>query len=80
MGFSIVLLIAAIYIAYRLSPREREEDAHIHGAGQIGLLAAVAGAFGAAVVAAGVPPGAAPLAAEPGLAGLALAGAAAEGV
>jgi amino acid transporter len=40
--FSILLLVAIIYIAYRISPRERKEDAHIHGAGQIGLLAAVA--------------------------------------
>jgi hypothetical protein len=39
---SILLLAAFIYIAYRVSPREREEDAHVHGAGQIGLLAAVA--------------------------------------
>jgi hypothetical protein len=39
---SILLLIAFVYIAYRLSPRERQEDAHVHGAGQIGLLAAVA--------------------------------------
>jgi len=39
---SIVLMIAFVYIAYRLSPRERQEDAHVHGAGQIGLLAAVA--------------------------------------
>ena len=42
MLFSILLLLAFIYIAYRLAPREREEDAHVHGAGQIGLLAAVA--------------------------------------
>lgn len=40
--FSILLLLAFIYISYRLSPRERKEDVHIHGAGQIGLLAAVA--------------------------------------
>jgi hypothetical protein len=39
---SILLLVAFFYIAYRLAPRERQEDAHIHGAGQIGLLAAVA--------------------------------------
>jgi hypothetical protein len=39
---SILLLVACVYVAYRLSPREREEDAHIHGAGQIGLAAAVA--------------------------------------
>jgi len=39
---SVFLLIAFAYIAYRAAPREREEDAHIHGAGQIGLAAAVA--------------------------------------
>ncbi len=40
--FSILLLAAFGYIAYRLAPRERAEDTHVHGAGQIGLLAAVA--------------------------------------
>lgn len=39
---SVVLLLVFAFIAYRLSPRERQEDAHVHGAGQIGLLAAVA--------------------------------------
>src|SRR4030065_45628 len=39
---SILLLAAFIFIAYRASPRERPEDAHVHGAGQIGLLAAIA--------------------------------------
>ncbi|MBN2085942.1 MAG: amino acid permease [Anaerolineales bacterium] len=38
----ILMLIVFLFIAYRLSPRERQEDAHVHGAGQIGLLAAVA--------------------------------------
>ena len=42
MLFAIGLLIVAFYLSYRASPREREEDAHIHGAGQIGLLAALA--------------------------------------
>ncbi len=42
MLFSIGLLIVILFLAYRASPREREEDAHVHGAGQIGLLAAVA--------------------------------------
>ena len=42
MLFSIALLIVIGFIAFRVSPRERAEDAHIHGAGQIGLLAAVA--------------------------------------
>src|SRR5512139_1958753 len=42
MLFSIGLLIVIAYTAFRISPRERAEDAHVHGAGQIGLLAAVA--------------------------------------
>ncbi len=42
MLFSIGLIIIIAYLAYRASPREREEDKHIHGAGQIGLLAALA--------------------------------------
>ena len=42
MLFSIGLLLIIAYLSYRASPREREEDKHIHGAGQIGLLAAVA--------------------------------------
>jgi hypothetical protein len=42
MIFSVILLLVIIYLSYRVSPREREEDAHIHGAGQIGLLAAIA--------------------------------------
>ncbi len=40
--FSILLLAGFFYLAYRLAPRERQEDAAVHGAGQIGLLAAVA--------------------------------------
>jgi hypothetical protein len=39
---SIILLIVIVILAYRVSPRERKEDAHVHGAGQIGLLAAMA--------------------------------------
>ncbi len=39
---SIILLAVIVFIAYRVSPRERQEDAHVHGAGQIGLLAALA--------------------------------------
>ena len=42
MLLSIILLLAFIFIAWKLSPRERKEDVHIHGAGQIALLAAVA--------------------------------------
>jgi hypothetical protein len=39
---SILLLIVLILVAVRIAPRERQEDAHVHGAGQIGLLAATA--------------------------------------
>src|SRR5512147_2192625 len=42
MFFSIALLIVAVVLALRAAPRERQEDAHIHGAGQIGVLAAIA--------------------------------------
>src|SRR5512147_1382743 len=42
MFFAIALLIVIIVVALRSAPRESQEDAHIHGAGQIGVLAAVA--------------------------------------
>lgn len=42
MIFSIALLIVIIFVSFRLAPVEKQEHAHIHGAGQIGLLAAVA--------------------------------------
>jgi hypothetical protein len=42
MAFSILLLGLFVYVSYRLSPKERAEDTHVHGAGQIGLAAAVA--------------------------------------
>lgn len=42
MIFSILLLAVIFYLSYRASPREKPEDAHVHGAGQIGLLAAIA--------------------------------------
>jgi hypothetical protein len=42
MFFSIALLIVIVVIAFRLAPVENKEHAAIHGAGQIGLLAAVA--------------------------------------
>ena len=42
MLISIILLAVFLFISYRLSPRESKEHAHVHGAGQIGLLAAVA--------------------------------------
>lgn len=39
---SVVLLIVIFFLAYKVAPREKAEHAHVHGAGQIGLLAAVA--------------------------------------
>jgi len=42
MLISISLLLIIAYLSYMIAPRERAEDAHVHGAGQIGLLAAVA--------------------------------------
>ena len=42
MLFSIGLLIVISFLAFRLAPVEKKEHAHIHGAGQIGLLAALA--------------------------------------
>ena len=39
---SIVLLVVIVFLAYKASPKEKKEHAHVHGAGQIGLLAAVA--------------------------------------
>jgi hypothetical protein len=42
MFFSIALLIVIVFVVLRIAPRENPEDAHIHGAGQIGLLAALA--------------------------------------
>lgn len=42
MWFSILLLIVIVFLSYRAAPREKSEDANIHGAGQIGLLAAIA--------------------------------------
>src|SRR5512135_737545 len=43
MLFAIAVLITVAYVAYRLAPKEKKDGhEHIHGAGQIGLLAAVA--------------------------------------
>ena len=42
MIFSILLLAVIVFLSWKVSPREKAEDAHVHGAGQIGLLAAVA--------------------------------------
>jgi hypothetical protein len=42
MLFSIGLLIVIAYLSWRVAPREHEQDANVHGAGQVGLLAALA--------------------------------------
>lgn len=39
---SIILLLLIIFLSWKAAPREREEDVHVHGAGQVGLLAALA--------------------------------------
>src|SRR4030042_493778 len=40
--FSVILLVAIFLLALKVSPRERDEHAYVHGVGQIGLLAALA--------------------------------------
>ena len=42
MLFAIILLVIFSLIAIKISPREKKQHALVHGAGQIGLLAAVA--------------------------------------
>src|SRR6266511_3179829 len=42
MVFSIALLIVVFVVALRIAPREKKEHAMVHGAGQIGLAAAIA--------------------------------------
>jgi hypothetical protein len=42
MIFSIALLIVITYLSFKAAPREKDESTHVHGAGQIGLLAAIA--------------------------------------
>ena len=42
MFFSIALLIVIVFLAFKAAPVEKKESAAIHGAGQIGLLAALA--------------------------------------
>ena len=42
MLFSIGLLIVIVFLAFKAAPVEKKEHAAIHGAGQIGLLAALA--------------------------------------
>ena len=39
---SIVLLILILAISYKIAPRENKEHAHVHGAGQVGMVAALA--------------------------------------
>lgn len=39
---SVILLLVIVFLAWKASPRESKEHAHVHGAGQIGLLAALA--------------------------------------
>jgi hypothetical protein len=42
MVFSIALLIVIVFLAFKAAPVERKDHALLHGAGQIGLLAALA--------------------------------------
>ncbi|MCL5996505.1 MAG: hypothetical protein M1546_10710 [Chloroflexi bacterium] len=42
MLFSILVLLVIVLLAYKAAPREKKEHAHVHGAGQIGLAAAIA--------------------------------------
>ena len=42
MFFSIAFLIVIVFLAFKVAPVEKKEHAAIHGAGQIGLLAALA--------------------------------------
>ncbi len=42
MLFAIGLLIVFIMLSFKAAPKESEQDAHVHGAGQVGLLAAIA--------------------------------------
>ncbi|MBN1537310.1 MAG: amino acid permease [Anaerolineales bacterium] len=42
MLFAIALLIVVFYLVQKAAPHERPEDAHIHGPGQIGVIAALA--------------------------------------
>lgn len=42
MVVAILLLAVFLFVSYRISPKESQSDAHVHGAGQVGLIAAVA--------------------------------------
>ena len=39
---SVILLIFIFLLAYNVAPREKKDDEHLHGAGQIGLIGALA--------------------------------------
>ncbi|HET9914211.1 MAG TPA: hypothetical protein VFQ13_20115 [Anaerolineales bacterium] len=39
---SVILLVIIFILAYKVAPREKKEDEHKHGAGQIGLIGALA--------------------------------------
>src|SRR5512137_449479 len=39
---AIAILLLVLIVAYRIAPKEKKEHIHVHGAGQIGLLAALA--------------------------------------
>ncbi len=45
MFFSSGLLILIVLLALKIAPREKAEDIKVHGAGQIGLLAAIVGSL-----------------------------------
>ncbi len=42
MLFAIGLLVVFVTLSFKAAPKEKAEDAHVHGAGQVGLLAALA--------------------------------------
>jgi hypothetical protein len=39
---SVMILIIVVILAHKVAPREEKEDEHLHDAGQIGLLGALA--------------------------------------
>ncbi len=42
MVIAILLLVVFFVISFKVSPKESQNDEHVHGAGQVGLIAAVA--------------------------------------
>jgi hypothetical protein len=42
MVVAILLLVVFFVISFKISPKESQNDEHVHGAGQVGLIAAVA--------------------------------------